>query len=269
MCILHREGFPVPEPVAWSRHTVVMELIDSFPLRMIESVPNPGKLYAELMEMIVALAQRGLIHGDFNEFNILVKEEGEGEDILLTPILIDFPQTVSTNHVNAQMYFDRDVACVKRYFERRLRYVSDDKGPFFKNAIKGVEKERRLDIEVEASGFSRKMAKDLDKYVEFVGGDMDEEDAEDEGSEVEEDDEGLEDEDHEDETREEESVDDVHADNEAPLDEHLGDLALDDRLAVKATKLSDFGLVPWDIQTEPDPTVEKAKASKKASGWAI
>lgn len=73
MRVLHREGFSVPEPLAWSRHTVVMEFIDSFPLRMIDSIPDPGKLYAELMDMIVQLARRGLIHGDFNEFNILIR----------------------------------------------------------------------------------------------------------------------------------------------------------------------------------------------------
>src|ERR1700761_1957981 len=102
MKFLHRECFSVPEPIAWSRHTVVMEFIDAFPLRMIEHVPEPGKLYAELMDMIVQLAQRGLIHGDFNEFNILVKEDDEEDEkgtIRLTPVLIDFPQTVSTNHV--------------------------------------------------------------------------------------------------------------------------------------------------------------------------
>ena len=95
MRILYREGFPVPEPVAWSRHTVVMEFIDSFPLRMIESIPDPGKLYGELMDMVVELAKRGLIHGDFNEFKILVYDSGEVK-------LIDFPQIVSTDHPNAQ-----------------------------------------------------------------------------------------------------------------------------------------------------------------------
>ena len=126
MKILHREGFPVPEPVAWSRHTIVMEFIDAFPMRMVDSVPNPGKLYAELMAMIVQLASRGLIHGDYNEFNILLKESSTDgtpvdddtppENIVMTPILIDFPQTLSTNHANAGYYFDRDVECIRRYF---------------------------------------------------------------------------------------------------------------------------------------------------------
>ncbi|KAK3085182.1 Serine/threonine-protein kinase rio2, partial [Teratosphaeriaceae sp. CCFEE 6253] len=70
------------------------------------------------------------------------------------------------------MYFDRDVACVKRYFERRFKYTSDEAGPFFAEATLGIDPERRLDVEVEASGFSKKMAKELQQYVEVVGGDL-------------------------------------------------------------------------------------------------
>lgn len=74
MQVLNKNGFNVPEPVAQSRHTVVMELMDTFPLRQIQSVPDPAGLYAELIDVILRLASFGLIHGDFNEFNILIKE---------------------------------------------------------------------------------------------------------------------------------------------------------------------------------------------------
>lgn len=50
------------------------------------------------MDVIVRFAQAGLIHGDYNEFNILIKRE-DGE-----PIVIDFPQMVSTSHENAEWY---------------------------------------------------------------------------------------------------------------------------------------------------------------------
>jgi RIO kinase 2 len=50
------------------------------------------------MELIVRFAQAGLIHGDFNEFNILIRRT-TGE-----PIVIDFPQMVSTSHINAEWY---------------------------------------------------------------------------------------------------------------------------------------------------------------------
>lgn len=271
MRILHREGFPVPEPVAWSRHTVVMEFIDAFPLRMIDHVGDPGKLYAELMEMIVRLARRGLIHGDFNEFNILVKEITNGDSVDLIPILIDFPQMISTNHTNAQMYFDRDVEGVKRYFERRLRYTSDEDGPFLEDALKGAKPEERLDVEVEASGFSRKMAKELERYVETVGGDHSETEAagqqeqesegEDEDNEVpEEHDEALE---------PGESTDDgVEREAEAlDLPEQLEQLNVEE---ANPRGPADFGLMPLELAGEDNSAAtEKAKAKKKASGWSI
>lgn len=188
MTALWENGFPVPKPLAQNRHTVVMELIDAFPLRQISEVPDPAGLYAELISMILRLAEYGLIHGDFNEFNILIKEErregcdkAEGGDssvpITLRPILIDFPQMVSIDHPNAEMYFDRDVNCIKRYFERRFHFTSDEPGPFFADARdQGRGKSsaaKRLDVQVEASGFSKKMAKELDTYMREAGVDGD------------------------------------------------------------------------------------------------
>ena len=191
MKVLKDNGFRVPEPIAQSKHTVVMELIDAFPLRQIQKVPNPARLYAELIGIVLRLATFGLIHGDFNEFNVLVREEerprvedaGNGEmensdsepGITLIPVIIDFPQMVSIDHTNAQMYFDRDVNCIKRFFERRFKFVSDEQGPSFADAKKlaGGSKNKRLDVEVEASGFSKKMAKELENYMQEVGVDGD------------------------------------------------------------------------------------------------
>ncbi|KAJ5939203.1 Serine/threonine-protein kinase rio2 [Penicillium verhagenii] len=213
MKALRENGFPVPEPYAQNRHTIIMSLIDAFPLRQISKVPNPQKLYSELMEMILELARFGLIHGDFNEFNLLIKEEVDenakekytpdtklddvaDEDIRLVPVLIDFPQMLSIDHMNAEMYFDRDVNCVKRYFQRKFHFVSDVPGPTFAQARKKFMKNpgKRLDVEVEASGFSKKMARELEKYMQEVGVDGDagsREDGEDDddSSEEEEDDE--------------------------------------------------------------------------------
>lgn len=198
---LWNEGFPVPRPVGQSRHTIVMDLVDAPPMRQIKSVPDPAALYAELIALILRLASVGLIHGDFNEFNILIEEkstsdpslsdtpprheslgnvppDGAGSEpcpsVTCSPVLIDFPQMVSISHPNAEYYFDRDVACIRRFFERRFGFVSDEAGPFFSDAVKDVGK--RLDVEVEASGFSRKMAKELERYMEEVGanGDYDE-----------------------------------------------------------------------------------------------
>ncbi len=58
---------------------------------------DPPALYSELMELIVQLAGFGLIHCDFNEFNVFIDTED-------TPTIIDFPQMVSTKHLNAKWY---------------------------------------------------------------------------------------------------------------------------------------------------------------------
>lgn len=50
-----------------------------------------------MFSMLVDLAEHGLIHGDFNEYNMLIDD-----DLNLT--LIDFPQMVSTSHDNAEEY---------------------------------------------------------------------------------------------------------------------------------------------------------------------
>ena len=194
MRALQENGFPVPEPIAQSRHTIVMSLVDAFPLRQIASVPDPPSLYAELISMILRLAQYGLIHGDFNEFNILIEEKTEqtsndsnplkpgtssptelSNNVTLTPILIDFPQMISVDHTNAEMYFDRDVNCIKRFFQRRFHFTPNEPGPFFADARKLIGKDgaKRLDVAVEASGFSRKMAKELEAYMKEVGVDGD------------------------------------------------------------------------------------------------
>lgn len=177
MKALREEGFDVPEPIAQSRHTIVMAFVDSFPLRQVSEVGDPAALYADLIGLILRLAQHGLIHGDFNEFNILIREERstsqnettgtEEETIKVTPILIDFPQMVSMEHANAEMYFDRDVNCIKRFFERRFHFVSTQPGPHFKDAKKTVGKDgaKRLDASVEASGFTKKMLKDLEAAI--------------------------------------------------------------------------------------------------------
>ena len=265
MKVLHREGFPVPKPIAWNRHTIVMEFIDAFPLRMIDSVPEPNKLYAELVELIVGLGRRGLIHGDFNEYNILIKEDEQpGGRIKLVPIVIDFPQMVSTNHVNADMYFDRDVACIKKYFERKFKYTFDEKGPFLKDVLEKVDREKRLDVEVEASGFSRQQAKALERYVNVIEETRDGKD-EVNGKEVEEDEE-------QDEQDEDEEPDfDHHSQTfEEHLETDLTPLDVDAKggRPVQRMTTMDFSLSPLLI-SEASHTASSLQVKKKAAGWAV
>ncbi|PWN31210.1 uncharacterized protein FA14DRAFT_140239 [Meira miltonrushii] len=87
MQILHKNGFPVPEPIYQSRHSILMSRINGYPLRQIVELPieQVESLFASLIAIIVRLARAGLIHCDFNEFNIMVREakqEGDEEEEL-------------------------------------------------------------------------------------------------------------------------------------------------------------------------------------------
>lgn len=185
MKVLHEHGFPVPRPVDHARHCILMEFIDAYPLRQVSSLPSPGKLYSDLMDLIVRFARAGLIHGDFNEFNILIRRD-TGE-----PVVIDFPQMVSTSHLNAEMYFNRDVQCIRKYFWKRFRYESSIYPRFSstKNREKSEDDEDfRLDIVVSASGFKQRDQEVLEEYMNTVSGEANDESSEEEDEEGDEED---------------------------------------------------------------------------------
>ncbi|CAI4049604.1 protein kinase RIO2 SKDI_14G1220 [Saccharomyces kudriavzevii IFO 1802] len=200
MSMLYSKGFKVPEPFDNSRHIVVMELIEGYPMRRLRKHKNIPKLYSDLMCFVVELANSGLIHCDFNEFNIMVKDKVEDEQDCGF-VVIDFPQCVSIQHQDADYYFQRDVDCIRRFFKKKLKYepksdssMLDTEGfgdgyryayPEFKRDIKRSD---NLDELVQASGFSKKHPGDrsLETAVESMrntvyasGDDISNEEAED------------------------------------------------------------------------------------------
>ncbi|XP_045703922.1 serine/threonine-protein kinase RIO2 [Phyllostomus hastatus] len=148
MKALYERKFPVPKPIDYNRHAVIMELINGYPLCQIHHVEDPASVYDEAMELIVRLANHGLIHGDFNEFNLILDKDDH-----IT--MIDFPQMVSTSHSNAEWYFDRDVKCIRDFFMKRFSYESE-LYPTFSD----IRREDSLDIEVSASGYTKEMQAD-------------------------------------------------------------------------------------------------------------
>ena len=169
MKALGENGFPVPRAVDVNRHAVLMSLVDGAPLTRRYRLSDPGKVYAQCVTQLTRLAQCGLVHCDFNEFNIMCDDEN---DITV----IDFPQMVSTNHPNAEDLFVRDLKCLHKFFLRRFDYrASEDPSgvpdpAFFDVAAGGVGHgagegvERSLDVSLRASGFTAAAGKDLDAY---------------------------------------------------------------------------------------------------------
>jgi RIO kinase 2 len=148
---LHKRKFPVPRPIDACRHVVVMGLVDGLTLCHVDSLPNVGEMYDKLMALIVRLARYGVIHSDFNEFNIIITHDNE-------PIMIDFPQMVSIDHPNADFYFNRDVQCVRDFFKRKFAFDCDNFPKFDE-----IERKHKLDVEVSASGFTKQMQLDLNQ----------------------------------------------------------------------------------------------------------
>ena len=149
MKALKDRGFPVPKPIDFNRHCIVMELVQGYLLQNIAEVDDPEELYNKLMNLLLKFAGHGVIHGDYNEFNIMLDDAGN-------PVIIDFPQMVSTAHPDAKYFFERDVNCVRDFFKRRFDFEGDS-APTFQD----IERIDALDAEVAASGVTKQMEKDL------------------------------------------------------------------------------------------------------------
>ncbi|KAF5842584.1 RIO1 family-domain-containing protein [Dunaliella salina] len=114
------------------------------------------------MELISRLASKGLIHCDFNEFNLLITED---EEITL----IDFPQMVSVSHANAQDMFDRDVECIIKFFSKKIGYSPemDPALPYVRPSLQDAvaHLDEKLDVGLAASGFKKKHQEHLEAFL--------------------------------------------------------------------------------------------------------
>ena len=87
MIRLFGKGFSVPRPYGYNRHCIIMEYIPSYPLNKIDDIKDKNIVYQKLMNFIY----NGLVHGDFNEFNILLTINNSNI------VVIDFPQILVLN----------------------------------------------------------------------------------------------------------------------------------------------------------------------------
>ena len=184
MKALYDKGFPTPTPIDVNRHCVLMSLSHAYQLNSIAVLRHPSRVFGVLMALVCRLAGVGLIHCDFNEFNLLVDDD---ENVTM----IDFPQMVSTSHINAQYYFDRDVDCVRTFFKRRFGFVAESV-PTLAQALAETEEGAGLDDALRASGWNAAQEKvlgtlrELDESLEGVKGGEGGEEEEEEGEEEEE-----------------------------------------------------------------------------------
>lgn len=104
----------VPGPVARKKNVLVMEFIGEDEMR----APSLREMESEdwdraarhCIQMVSDLYSGGLVHGDFSEYNVLVMGE---------LVLIDFSQSVTTDHPMAEEFLWRDIGNLVRFFDEK------------------------------------------------------------------------------------------------------------------------------------------------------
>lgn len=102
----------IPKPVAISRHALAMEFLSGDQLNRV-ILSDPQECLEIILDEVRKTYEKGIIHADLSEFNIIVMEE----DLKI----IDWPQAVDINHPSAAELLERDVSNILRFFERRYR----------------------------------------------------------------------------------------------------------------------------------------------------
>jgi RIO kinase 2 len=110
------KNLSIPKLYDYDRHAIVMEMLDYDTLYKIK-VENPEVISAKMIMLIKQIYDLGYVHGDFNEFNIMVL----GDDVKV----IDFPQCIPTTDPKAAFYLKRDIECVHKFFWKKNFFEVD------------------------------------------------------------------------------------------------------------------------------------------------
>ena len=144
----------------WHMSRTSCEHIDTWGSVQVHELQDPGPIYEGMMDILCSITRLGLIHCDYNEFNVMLSPDR-------TLTVIDFPQMVSISHSNAQELFDRDVECVMRFFRKKLNYWMDDSDrPVFAEIAADLVAEGAVDHELRASGFRNGDSTALNRALE-------------------------------------------------------------------------------------------------------
>ncbi|MHA1489099.1 MAG: RIO1 family regulatory kinase/ATPase domain-containing protein [Promethearchaeota archaeon] len=116
---IYKLNLNTPKPIGYNRHMVVMEYLRGKELIYLKSIDNPLYIFNEIIEQVKIIFQKGkVIHGDLGEFNIIIDEEGN-------ILIIDWLQSVSSDHPNAKSLLHRDIENVCNYFKKKYKIESN------------------------------------------------------------------------------------------------------------------------------------------------
>jgi RIO kinase 2 len=109
--LLEPYNIAAPKPLARNRHILVMSMIEGSELYRHPTIGNSKAVLEEILENVFLTYQRAqIIHADLSPFNIILQSN---QHILI----IDWPQSVRTDHPNAEDLLRRDVRNVLKFFK--------------------------------------------------------------------------------------------------------------------------------------------------------
>ena len=116
-----------PKPLYRSFHCIVMEPIYGSRLSEVENIDNPQLVLERIIDSMRIAYQKGYVNGDLNEYNVLI----DNDNIFI----IDWPQAIKVDTVNANTVLARDVKNILKFFSRRFEIDRDIQ--YTINTIKG------------------------------------------------------------------------------------------------------------------------------------
>jgi RIO kinase 2 len=123
---LRNSASSFPNPLYRSFHCIVMEPIYGTRLSDSENLDDPHFVLEKIINNVRLAYHKGYINGDLNEYNILVN----GDNIFI----LDWPQAVKVDTINADEVLMRDVKNILKFFSRKFNIDSD-----IKNTIKSIK----------------------------------------------------------------------------------------------------------------------------------
>ncbi len=112
--LVYKNGVSVPKPISQNRHIIAMGIIEGGELSRWKKITNPKRVLKEILRNIrKAFLKAKVIHGDLSEYNIILKPD-------MHVLIIDWPQYVLADHLNASELLMRDIKNVLTFFNRRF-----------------------------------------------------------------------------------------------------------------------------------------------------
>ena len=114
LCICHKAGIRVPQPLFYKKNVIVMEFIGVGGVqsaRLEEVVlENPDETYREVLGLARKVYDAGLVHADLSSFNIIIHKG--------RPVIIDWAQGVEVSHPLANEFLKKDCRNLADFFSR-------------------------------------------------------------------------------------------------------------------------------------------------------